>query len=236
MAIKWRVDEGLAVLIAQWKQEHPGAVVYTIGDADHASRSSEHNPEPDGSEPGADYGEVDAADFMIGHGVTHADLQELRDQLVAHRDARLWYVIWDGKITSSTTKPWTERDYSGKDQHTDHAHVSVNDKFDKNITPWKLEDPTMALKNHKALDVDDLQISELKYGNDDDDFAGYDGVLRAQALLGVLTGDEVETDGIFGPQVRNALKKQMAKAGVPNHPGTTIGVAEWKILVGMWQR
>lgn len=232
MAVNWRVDEGLAVLIAQWKKEHPGAVVGTIGDASHASRSSEHNPEPDGSEPGADYGEVDAADFMEGNGVTHADLVELHDQLVEHKDPRVWYLILDGKIVSSTTKPWVERDYSGSDPHRTHLHLSVNDKFDKNVAQWEIEDEPM--KNHKALDVNGLKIGEVKYGDDDAAFAGYDGVLRAQALLAVLTGDEVETDGIYGPQVRNALKKQMAKAGIPNHPGTVIGIPEWKILVGMW--
>lgn len=232
MAVNWYVDEGLAKLIAQWKAKYPGCVVYTIGDASHASRDSEHNPEPAGSLPGEDYGEVDAADFMLGKGgVTKAALQELRDQLVKHKDARLWYVIWDGHITSSTTVPWVERDYKGSDQHTDHVHVSVNDKFDKNTADWTLEDK---LKAHAPVELDGLRTSELKYGDDDDAFTGFDGVLRVQGLLKVLQDPKIEVDGVFGPQTRNALKAFMARLGDKVNPGTKVGLAEVKGLYGMW--
>lgn len=233
MAVKWRVDEGLAVLIAQWKVKFPKAVVYTIGDASHASRSSEHNPEPAGSAPGADYGEVDAADFMKGNGVTHADLQELRDQLIEHQDPRLWYVIWDHKITSSTTQPWVERDYKGEDQHTDHVHASVNDKFDKNTAQWKLED-NVATKTHGTIDLDGLVMSEVKYGDDDDAFAGYDGVLRVQAALWALVSRSIQVDGVYGGETRDGLKALMAKAGDTKNTGMKVGLAEAKVLFGMW--
>jgi peptidoglycan hydrolase-like protein with peptidoglycan-binding domain len=231
MAVNWRVDEGLSVLIAQWKKEHPGAVVYTIGDASHASRDSEHNPEPSGSAPGADYGEVDAADFMKGHGVTSADLQELRDALVKNRDSRLWYVIWNKKITSSTTQPWKERVYLGKDDHTDHAHVSVNDKFDKNIKPWDLEDE---LKTHVAIDLDGLKTSEVKFGDDDSEFSGFNAVRRVQGVLWALVDHGIEVDGIYGAQTRNALKTFMSRSGDAKNTGMKVGLPEAKALFGMW--
>lgn len=234
--MKWYVDEGLAVLIAQWKKEFPNAVVYTVGDASHASRDSEHNPEPAGSLPGADLGEVDAADFMVGSGKpgqpTKADVQRLRDDLIEHRDARLWYVIWNHKITSSTTQPWVERDYSGSDQHTDHAHVSVNDKFDKNTASWKLEDE---MKTHARVDLDGHSISELKYGDDDDAFDGFNGVIRAQALLRVLQDKTIDPDGVYGPKTRNAVKALMIRVGDKANTGNKIGLAEQKALCGIWK-
>lgn len=229
MAVQWYVDQGLAKLIAQWKAKFPDAVVYTIGDASHASRDSEHNPEPQGTEPGADYGEVDAADFMKGNGVTAADLQELRDQLVAHRDARLWYVIWNHKITSSVTEPWVERPYTGSDPHTGHVHVSVNDKFDNNPASWKLED-----EMYGTIPLDGKVTSAVKYGDDDAAHGGFDAVRRVQALLKLLQDSKVEIDGVYGPQTRNALKGLMVRVGDKDNTGKVVGIAEVSALYGIW--
>lgn len=214
MAINWYVDEGLARLIAEWEAAHPGCVVYTIGDASHASRDSEHNPEPAGSLPGEDLGEVDAADFMIGHGVTHEDLQDLRDQLIAHRDPRLWYVIWNHKITSSTTQPWVERNYSGKDQHTDHVHVSVNDKFDKNTADWKWE--ADVAKQWTYTDLPKAKLPSLKFGDDDAAFDGYNQVHRAMFMLNYVDGGktaDLDVDGIYGAKMRAKVKAVLGGDG-----------------------
>lgn len=128
--VAWYVDKGLAHLIAQWRAEHPGASVGTIGDAAHQGEYSEHNPEADGS--------VDAADFMVGNGVTMDMLRELADQLAAHRDKRLLYLIIDQKIFSNNAGQamWAWRYYDG-DYH-DHLHVSVNDNYESDGSAWNV--------------------------------------------------------------------------------------------------
>lgn len=196
--INWYVDEGLEQLIREWKREHPGATVYTVGDASHASRDSEHNPEPDGSEPGADYGEVDAADFMI-KGLAKSDLQELFDGLLRGRDKRLLYVIFNGRIFSSVVSPWVVRTYSGSDQHTDHVHVSVNDKYDDNESDWQWE--KLVAREIPYVDVPGASLPLLQYGDDDGAQDGWNHVGRAQVLANWIDHEiaDVDVDGVYGP-------------------------------------
>lgn len=233
MAVKWYVDEGLAVLIAQWKAKFPDAVVYTIGDASHASRTSEHNPEPAGSEPGADYGEVDAADFMIGHGVTAADLQELRDQLVAARDSRLLYVIWDRKITSSVVAPWVERGYAGTDPHTDHVHASVNDKYDANRNAWTLEDEVARTLTWQSFGA---KMPIHVKGDEDAAFEGYNRIKRAQLMLNWLDKSlpALDADGVYGARTAQKLAKVMASVkGKTTSNGSKLAEPEYRVLFGI---
>ena len=121
----WYPDRGLATLIGQWREEHPGAVVGTIGD-EHHKPPSEHLPEEDGS--------VDAGDFMPGTGVSQADLDDLAETLRTHRDPRIAYVIRRQRIFSSTNQPWQWRPYSGA--YHGHTHVSVNDRHENDTTRW----------------------------------------------------------------------------------------------------
>lgn len=237
MAVKWYVDEGLNKLIVQWKREHPTAVVYTIGDASHASRTSEHNPEPDGPLPGQDYGEVDAGDFMVGHGVDDMMLDDLAKDLVDSRDDRIYYVIWDGRICSSRqiggVPAWTWRDYNGSDPHTDHVHVSVNDKYDKNSSDWKLEDEPVRTPTWKTFDT---QMPELKYGDDDDMWGGYRRITRAQACLNLIekTTPPLDIDGNYGAKTAVKLAKVMAKQSERSSPnGKIMGEPEWRTLFGL---
>lgn len=137
----WYVDPGLAKLISQWKAEHPGAVVGTIGDQAHQVEYSEHNPEADGS--------VDAGDFMPGNGVTDADLTQLANALAAHRDKRLLYVIWQQRIFSNNDgdADWAWRHYDY--EYHDHVHVSVNDKYETDSSEWNLgEEDDMELTDN----------------------------------------------------------------------------------------
>lgn len=214
MAINWYVDEGLKTLGNEWLRVHPGAIVFYIGDASHASRDSEHNPEPAGPEPGADYGEVDAGDFMIGKGVTHADLQELADGLVESRDARILYLIWNGRICSSVVVPWVWRTYHGADQHTDHMHLSVNDKFDKNTADWKWE-PTVP-QNWTMKELPKAKLpAELKYGQEDVAFNGYNVIGRLQAIANHLERSlpAIDTDGVYGANTARKVGKLLQTDG-----------------------
>lgn len=144
----WYVDKGLATLIAQVKKKFPGIVVGTIGDTAHQAEHSDHNPEADGS--------VDAADFMLGKHFTEENAQWLVNTLVHFKDPRIAYIIWNGRIISSTKQngkaAWTWRVYTGSNPHRDHPHVSVNDKHETDASPWRLVIPTKEI--NVALTID----------------------------------------------------------------------------------
>lgn len=81
-----------------------------LGDAAHAARQSEHNPDARGC--------VHATDVAVG-GIVVA---ELLDRLIG--DPRVWYVIYDERIWSRT-HAWQPLPYTGTDPHTRHVHVSI---------------------------------------------------------------------------------------------------------------
>lgn len=145
MSADWYPDRGLGTLIAQWREEHPGAVVGTIGNEAHQAGTSDHNPEADGS--------VDAGDFMPGAGVTQDDLDQLAETLRTHRDPRIAYVIRRQRIFSSTVQPWVWRPYDG-DYHS-HTHVSVNDRHENDTSLWEGFDMALTADDVKKI-VDGL--------------------------------------------------------------------------------
>lgn len=124
----WRVARSLDVLLGQLNTRAPNrskASDGSIGDAAHASRVSDHNPDAQGI--------VRARDF------THdpaggLDCHWLAAQLVASRDARIKYVIWDRRIWQGSWQP-----YNGADDHTHHLHLSVvAGPAADTTTPWNL--------------------------------------------------------------------------------------------------
>jgi hypothetical protein len=126
-AAKWRLAKSLDVLRSQINElapERKKGNDGTIGDAAHASRTSDHNPwVRDGS-----MGVVTALD--ITHDpASGVDTHMLADFLRQQRDSRIKYVISAGRIFSSTQQPWTWRKYTGTNGHYSHMHVSV--KADK---------------------------------------------------------------------------------------------------------
>jgi hypothetical protein len=127
MAAPWRVASSLNVLLGQLNVLAPRrskASDGSIGDADHASRDSDHNP---WYGPGI----VTARDF------THdpaggLDCQWLANVLVANRDPRIKYIIWNRRIWQGS---W--RAYSGTNPHTKHLHLSVvASPANDSTSPW----------------------------------------------------------------------------------------------------
>jgi hypothetical protein len=122
----WRPAKSLVKLWNQVKKQFPDRDADhdgMIGDTDHAKRDSDHNPwvDWDGRK-----GVVTALD------ITHdksggCDCQKLVDAIVASRDRRVKYLIWNKQICSSSVSPWVWRKYSGKNPHTAHMHVSVKE-------------------------------------------------------------------------------------------------------------
>ena len=92
-----------------------------VGDARHASRPSDHNPDPE-------TGIVRAIDTDRDvSGTAKPDLMpDIADQIrlcAKAGDKRIAYVIFNGRIASSK-KGWAWRPYSGASPHNHHCHVS----------------------------------------------------------------------------------------------------------------
>jgi len=113
--MSWRVAKSLDVLLAQINAYAPNRSKVSdgsIGDAAHASRSSDHNP---WYGPGI----VTARDYT--HDPVHGmNCQFLADQLTTSGDKRIKYVIWNHRIWEHG---WTA--YNGANPHDHHLHLSV---------------------------------------------------------------------------------------------------------------
>ena len=123
----WRVARALLMLRRQvdaFAPRRSKANDGTIGDAAHATRNSDHNPwVRDGG-----MGVVTALD------ITHdpaggCDAGKLAEMILASRDRRVKYVIWNRRIANAAaiggSAAWAWRDYRGSNPHNKHVHVSV---------------------------------------------------------------------------------------------------------------
>ena len=100
-----------------------------IGDTRHSARKSDHNPDGQGWVRALD---VDRD--LAGKNGKPDLMPDLVDQirlLAKSGDARISYIIFDGRIASSK-KAWRWRPYDGINKHNHHAHVSFTPKGDEN--------------------------------------------------------------------------------------------------------
>lgn len=129
----WRLAPSLVALVRECDRIAPNrstASDGSIGDPAHAARTSDHNPDASG-----DVLAVDITDDKAGG----CDADALAHHLVANRDPRLKYVIWNSTIVKSYgTTAWQPQPYTGANSHTTHTHISVLDTAAaKNDTsPW----------------------------------------------------------------------------------------------------
>jgi hypothetical protein len=122
----WRVAKSLIQLRDQINKLAPNrskASDGTIGDSNHPS-TSDHSPWVKDGHTGI----VTAID------ITHdpndgCDCNKIVDDLVESHDHRIKYIIWNRRIISSERQPWVWRNYSGRNPHNRHFHLSV--KSDK---------------------------------------------------------------------------------------------------------
>lgn len=121
----WRLAKSLEALRNQVNKAWPKrskAADGSIGDAAHASRSSDHNP----------WVKDGGAGVVTAIDITHdpkggCDAGRLADVLVASRDPRIKYIIWNRRIVSGAggPSPWTWRKYTGSNPHSMHVHISA---------------------------------------------------------------------------------------------------------------
>jgi murein L,D-transpeptidase YcbB/YkuD len=167
----------------------------TVGDAAHASRSSDHNPwVKDGS-----MGIVTAMDITHDPG-TGVDTWALAEFLRVQKDPRVKYVISNKRIWSSVSNPYQWRKYTGSNPHSSHMHVSVHSTkahYDSE-RDWTIQ------IGKAPPDPDDVRARPvLKLGSRGDE------VRIVQNILGITV------DGIFGPATEAAVKKFQTAAKIP---------------------
>ena len=153
----WRVARSLDVGLAEINASAPErskAADGSIGDADHSSRLSDHNPNPDGVVRARDFTHDPAGGFNAGEFAEHVRRLGLAGHPALGPGA---YVIWNYRIASATQdgQPWDWEPYTGSNGHTQHVHVSVATEatgYDS-TAPWGWKDgDTMTPAQEKKLD------------------------------------------------------------------------------------
>lgn len=256
----WRVARSLNTLLDQLNAASPHrskASDGSIGDAAHASRSSDHNP----------WFVLAGERLVTARDYTHdpangMDCEALYQALVRSRDPRIKYIIWNKTITSGDgeTKPWQRRAYFGSNSHTKHLHLSVQDdaRCDQGHA-WNLgafatgtfvpapaaPRPTPAAPAPKAQKqwTDLLREGDEGPGvgwlQDELRRVGFDPGPRDQQF-GKKVGDALQAfqlaafgpnadDRIMGDQTRNALPR------TPNYPGPNAWKFQEKLRDRGWR-
>ncbi len=190
----WRLAGSLTALRNQINALSPNRSKIsdgTIGDAAHSSRTSDHNPDAGGVVRGMD----------ITHDPVHGiDSGGLAEALLASRDARIKYVISNGRIASGAggPSPWIWRKYTGKNPHNHHVHISVvSGKAGDATAPWTFD--LAVTPANAAKPVSKPRNPVLVRGNKGPD------VERLQERL-IAAGLTLLADSDFGPKTETAVK------------------------------
>lgn len=126
-----------------------------IGDAAHAGRTSDHNPDTDGV--------VHARDFTHDP-VGGLDCDWLASRLVRYADSRIKYIIWNHKIWQRNG--WVA--YNGTNPHTKHLHLSVvAGTMAESQIPWNLgERPVPDMTPTQAEKLNDVHFAVTQIPQD----------------------------------------------------------------------
>lgn len=228
----WRVANSLNVLLRQLNAAYPNrdkSSDGSIGDAEHASRSSDHNP---WVHDGNGQPIVTARDFTNDN--PYLDSHKLALALVASKDDRIKYIIDHNKICSGTGQKqtaWAWRPYPtppNRNPHDHHVHVSVKEqqKYFDDERPWDLSGmgsvpqtdagapPPIPKPNRYAI----LRIKST--GSE---------VSRLQSLLNSkMPTVKLVVDSEFGPATEKAVKAFQQSKGLVSDG--VVGVYTWKAL------
>ncbi len=141
----WRTARSLDTLLEQVNDQAPGRSKISDGSVS-SDAHRQQNPDSD-HDPDAK-GIVHARDFTDDPGAGF-DASAFADRLLKAQDARLKYVISDGRIGSgpSGRQPGVWRPYSGENAHRKHCHVSVVSGPKADLTaPWVIGPVTASVK------------------------------------------------------------------------------------------
>jgi hypothetical protein len=197
----WKLSPALARLLKQVNERWPNRSKEsdgTIGNAEHASRGSDHNRD--------ERGYVCALDITHDprHGFNSYAFAEL---LLAARDPRIEYVISNHKIASSHVLPWTWRKYRGANPHDHHVHISV--KHD----PKRCDDPSSWNLDGQSMPPPDVghepAVVTLRRGSSGS------AVRELQSHLKLMGLSTLRIDGAYGPATVAAVRWFQKSTGLP---------------------
>lgn len=208
----WRVAKSIHTLQDELDAVYPNRTKpdWTIGDADHQTRASDHNPN--------DEDVVCAVDVREG-GI---DLGEVAEQLKRDNHRAVKYVIYNRRIWSKRRNSEGWRTYNGPNAHTTHMHVSVGRGPDGGSTgpyddtsPWGIADIGSDSKYEsyrKGVKAGSRTIA--KWGHRPRS-AG-DDVKELQRILNAWYPklEPLERDGYYGPKTEARVKYLQKRAKI----------------------
>ena len=207
----WRLAKSLKKLQAQINEMAPGRSRVSdgsIGDAAHAARKSDHNPNERG--------------IVAAIDVTHdpsggCDGRILSRSLIA--DSRVKYVIFNSQIWKARTGQWEL--YDGANPHNHHVHVSVKPDALDQIQDWAVRIAGAPGEVPPATPTLTETRPLLKTG------ASGEAVRALQQLLNSL-GFPCGVDGGFGPNTRSAVERFQEAHGL--RVDGKVGPDTWRAL------
>lgn len=193
----WKLAKSLDVLRAQINDAYPNrnkASDGTIGNPEHSSRLSDHNP--------------NAARVVCALDITHdpahgLDAGRMAGTLRLSKDIRIKYLISNGRISNPSIAGGAWRKYSGKNPHDHHFHISVKSEKADVITPWDIGDTGTDIK---AVLRDTASPKPVR------PFLVKGTKGPAVELLQKLLS--VKADGEFGPKTEAAVKAFQKKSNL----------------------
>lgn len=198
----WRTARSLDKLTEEVRSLHPGTTVWTIGDQDHQSGWSDHNPN--------DANVVCAGDFLGDRGL---NLAWFAEKVRTSGHPAFKYVIFNRRIAS---RGGSWRAYYGSNPHETHVHVSVGVGPDGRSTgpyddtsPWGIAD---------RIDAGGEAMLGLKKGDKGTSVKALQIVLRH-------CGQDIQADGDYGPKTAAAVLKVRKALGSSATDGNEVD--EW---------
>lgn len=208
----WRLAPSLVALVNQTNTRWPRRSRISdgsIGDARHQGLVSDHNPSN---------GFVRAVD-ITEDAVNGPDLWALWNHLVATRDRRVKYLIYERRIIKSyldgAGRPaWVAQPYGGINAHERHLHVSVLELDD--TRPWYAGRPPV-------LKIPDRRYpGQVRLGDRGSEVGAWQQALAER-------GAPLKVDGIFGPATHHVVVDWQTKHGLI--PDGVAGPRTWHTVL-----
>ncbi|TXH40610.1 MAG: peptidoglycan-binding protein [Desulfurellales bacterium] len=207
--MSWRVAKSLEKLLGQLNALFPNRAKVSdgaVGNAEHASRKSDHNPWFKDSKG---TGIVSARDFTFDNNPADGvgiDCHWLAKVLFESRDPRIKYIIWNGRITKKDKSGW--KPYNGPNPHKHHLHLSVvsDPALYDDMSPWNLD---LSATVETPVAAAGIPATELKHGSKGEAVANLQRALSAHGLL-----KSSDIDGDFGNKTEMAVKEYQANYGL----------------------